>query len=284
MNPGPAVPARLVLSAGQPPPSADSLRNRQPPCLPFGPREVSTSENKSQSQPLAAGPTASAPFPGAAVKFLRGICVPARCPRPGPPPGPRAARPRSACHQGPRPSRPDPLASGPPLRSLPAAATDGLPASPAKDAPRPLPPPQPTGTSARAPPPPPEVPGAGAAGTAPPLPGWPAGVPSGATRGQRGVSVGSEGQARCGSAGSSAPRLRGPAGRAQVSRVGRAELGPGPAAGPQSVPAALHPHPCAPPLRGARGGPGARRAARGETRAERSPRGARAGERGPRSG
>ena len=200
-----------------------------------------------------------------------------RAPRRPPPfgPPPRAQAP------SPRPPRPRP---GPPLRRLPVAATDSLPASPAKAARRPLPPPQPTGTSARAPPPPPEVPGAGAAGTAPPLPGWPAVVPSGATRGQRGVSVGSEGQVRCGSDGSPAPRLRGPAGRAQVSRGGRAELGPGPATGPQSVRAALHPHTRAPPLRGARGEPGARRAARGETRAERNPREARAGERGPRSG
>lgn len=276
MNPGPAVPARLVLSAGQPPPSADSLRNRQPPCLPFGPREISTSEKKSQSQPLAAGPTASAPFPGAAVKFLRGICVPARCPRPGPPPGPRAARPPLGLPPRAQAQTPSPPAllcavSRPPPQTASRPHRPKTPRARFRPRNRQALPPERRRRKclARGPP-----------GRLRPSPG---GQPA-SRRAPRGVSVGSEGQARCGSAGSSAPRLRGPAGRAQVSRVGRAELGPGPAAGPQSVRAALHPHPCAPPLKGARGGPGARRAARGETRAERSPRGARAGERGLRSG
>ncbi|KAJ8779161.1 hypothetical protein J1605_013012 [Eschrichtius robustus] len=108
MNPGPAVPARPALSAGQPPPSADSLRNREPPCLPFGPREVSSSEKKSQSQPLAAGLTASAPFPGAAPN------APDRAHSPGPaPPAPVRPATKGPGHVAQTPSPPARPSSAP---------------------------------------------------------------------------------------------------------------------------------------------------------------------------
>lgn len=136
MSLGPTAPATPALSAGRPQPSVDSLRNReqqQSLRLDLERFQAPRGGAKAGPWPLAPRPrfpSRELPSSSSGV-FASKSSVPGRAHPCGLAP-PVSARPATS-GQGPVAQTPSPR-PGPPPRGLPAAATDGQPASPAKAA------------------------------------------------------------------------------------------------------------------------------------------------------